>query len=207
MIAIITADIIKSGDYNSALWVPMLKKCLDQWGKSPNDWEIYRGDEIQLKTTPEEALLKAVQLKATVRTIKGLDIRIAIGIGDETYKGSSVSESNGTAYQRSGRTLTQLKKNKVNLMLSTANEGYNQTMNLMLKLASEFMDDWSPVSAEIVLLNITMSGASQQELAAKLEIKQSAVSQRQKRARWSLMEEVLTYYNKTLHTIKNDGIH
>jgi len=201
MIAVLTADIINSEDHESIKWMPQVKKILEKWGGTPQIWEIYRGDEIQLKTPLKDALKAAILIKATVKLIKGLDVRIGLGIGEESYKGASVSESNGTAYQRSGRTLGSLKKNKVNLMLATADENYDNTLNLMLKLASDFMDDWSPVSAEIIRMNILNPRASQQEMAQQLQIKQSAVSQRRKRARWHLVQEVLEYYLKTIDTI------
>ncbi|EAR01580.1 hypothetical protein [Maribacter sp. HTCC2170] len=201
MIAVLTADIINSEGHASIKWMPEVKKILNQWGGTPQVWEIYRGDEIQLKTPLKDALKAAILLKATVKSIKGLDVRIGLGIGEESYQGGSVSESNGTAYQRSGRTLESLKKNKVNLMLATADENYNNTLNLMLKLASDFMDDWSPVSAEIIKMNILNPVASQQEMAKELQIKQSAISQRKKRARWHLVQEILGYYLNTIDTV------
>ncbi|MGB5665495.1 MAG: SatD family protein [Maribacter sp.] len=201
MIAIITADIINSKGYAVAEWMSKLKIYLSKWGSSPATWEIYRGDEIQLRIDKSNALKAAIQLKALIKSIKGLDIRMGIGIGDETYVGSGVSESNGTAYQRSGRTLELLKDNKVNLMLTTGDEHYNRTLNLMLKLASDFMDDWSPVSAEIVSLVLNNPNLSQQKLAEQLNIKQSAISQRQTRARVVLVQELLQYYAQTINTI------
>ena len=202
MIAIITGDIINSRGHEPTEWMPKLKSCLAQWGDTPGTWEIYRGDEIQVRIAVSEALFVVIQLKALIKTMKGLDIRMGIGIGDESFIGTGVSESNGSAYQRSGMTLTALKEKKVNLMLTTADEEYNNTMNLVLKLASDFMDDWSPVSAEIVYLSLRNPNKSQQNLAEQLNIKQSAVSQRTKRARLDLVQEVLAYYETTIKTIR-----
>lgn len=133
MIAIITGDIINSARYGPSEWMAKLKSYLNQWGNSPLAWEIYRGDEIQLRIAMADALQAAIQLKALIRSVKGLDIRLSIGIGDESHVGHSVSESNGTAYQRSGRGLEKLKKNKANLMLATGDEKYDKTFNLLLK--------------------------------------------------------------------------
>jgi hypothetical protein len=202
IIAIITGDIINSRGHNSTEWMAKLKSCLTQWGDTPSTWEIYRGDEIQLRIQVKHALFATIQLKALIKSIKGLDIRMGIGVGSETYIGAGVSESNGTAYQRSGRTLEVLKENKVTLMFTSADEEYNRTMNLILKLASDFMDDWSPVSAEMVFLSLSSPNESQQNLAEQLNIKQSAVSQRKKRARLNLVEDLLTYYERTINTIK-----
>lgn len=202
MIAIITGDIINSARYGPSEWMVKLKTYLANWGDSPSVWEIYRGDEIQLRIAMADALQAAIQLKALIRSVKGLDIRLSIGIGDESHVGHSVSESNGTAYQRSGRGLERLKKNKANLMLATGDEKYDKTFNLLLKMALDFMDNWSPVSAEIVSMNLRNPNASQQMLAEELNIKQSAISQRQKRARLDLVRELLAYYKETINEIK-----
>jgi len=201
MIAIITGDIINSEDHKPSEWIDILKKQFSKWGKTPTDWEIYRGDEFQLKIEPSNALKAAIQLKALIKSIKGLDVRMAVGIGSETFKGDSVSESNGTAYQRSGRFFETLKEAKLNLVFNTGNTVVDKSLNLMLKLALDFMDDWSPVSAEIVGIAVT-NASSQQELADILGIKQSAVSQRLKRARFQLVLELLHYYSGTITYMK-----
>ncbi len=63
MTAILTADIINSRKLSSKIWINDLKAFLNTFGQSPNDWEIYRGDEFQLEIkNPEDALLVAFQL-------------------------------------------------------------------------------------------------------------------------------------------------
>jgi len=201
MEAIITGDIINSEDYQASEWLDILKNYFSKLGESPADWEIYRGDEFQLKLPLAPALEVALHTKALMKSIKGLDVRMGIGIGQVTFVGTSVSESNGPAYQLSGRTFEALKKNKINLMVATGNPMYDRTLNLMIKLALDFIDDWSPVSAEIVAMALENPNASQQETAARLDIQQSAVSQRQKRARLDLVQELLTYYSETVKDI------
>ena len=203
MIAVLTADIINSARYPTATWMELLKSGLERWGESPSDWEIYRGDEFQLRTDPENALKIAIELKARIKTIKGLDIRIAIGLGEEDYKGSGVSDSNGSAYRRSGRMLEQLKSSKNKMGIDTGLSNYNRNFKLLIDLASDFMDSWSRVSAEMVAASLINTGSTQTELATRLQIKQSAVSQRQKRARLSLIMELLNYYSETLKNIKS----
>ena len=144
MIAIVTGDIINSEKHQVSEWMSILKKHLTKFGNSPQDWEVYRGDEFQLKIEDEKALRVAIVLKAKIKTIKGLDVRMGIGIGEESFKGASVSESNGSAYQLSGRIF---------------------------------------------------------EIADLLGIQQSAVSQRQKRARLELVQQVLTYYSTIINTL------
>jgi hypothetical protein len=202
MIAIITGDIINSEDHKTSEWIDILKKQLSKWGETPSDWEIYRGDEFQLKTTPKNALRAAIQIKAAIKSIKDLDVRMSIGVGSESFKGSSVSESNGTAYKRSGRAFENLKEEKLNLAIATGNKKEDETLNLMVKLALDFMDEWTSVSAEIVTIALNDSNLSQQEIAQQLSIQQSAVSQRQKRARLDLVFELLAYYPQSGQIMK-----
>ena len=202
MIAIITGDIIDSEGDKASQWINVLKEQFSKWGDSPTDWEIYRGDEFQLKVAPKNALWAAIQLKALVKTIKNLDVRMAIGVGTEDFKGVSVSESNGTAYRRSGRTFENLKDDKRNMAIATGNQKEDETLNLILKLASDFMDEWTSVSSEIVAIALNDPDLSQQEIAEQLNIQQSAVSQRQKRARLDLVFELLAYYPQTIKRMK-----
>ena len=132
-----------------------------------------------------------------------MDVRISIGLGEEIYIGSGVSESNGSAYQLSGRTFAKLKGQKISMAIATGAIAKDKILNLMLKLALDFMDDWSTVSAEIVTLALENPTASQDEIAAMLHIKQSAVSQRQKRARLDLVQELLGYY---AHVLKDSTL-
>ena len=86
MTAILTADIINSRKLTSSNWMDDLKTLLKTYGKTPNNWEIYRGDEFQLEIkNPEDALFVAFQIKAFFKSIK-LDARISIGFGEKTFK-------------------------------------------------------------------------------------------------------------------------
>jgi hypothetical protein len=198
MIAVLTGDIINSAGHKTSEWMPLLKNFLQKLGDSPGVWEIYRGDEFQIRVAPSKAMEVAIQIKALIKTIKNLDVRIGIGVGDEDFRGIGVSESNGSAYQRSGRTLSLIKERKINLAIATGDPQLDDTLNLILKLGLDFMDAWSVVSAEIIVMALENPGTSQKEVAQQLQIQQSAVSQRQKRARLDLVKDVLNYYNKTL---------
>lgn len=175
--------------------MPKLKEVLNQQGTHPVAWEIYRGDEFQLKTTVEQALEVSLLIKSVMRSVKNLDVRLAIGLGEETYSGERITEANGTAYQYSGRLFAELKTGKQSLALRSGNQEKDRVINLMMRLALSFMDEWTPASAETVAWTLRNPGASQQEMAESFKIQQSAVSQRQKRARTDLVLEILDFYS------------
>ena len=200
MIAVLTADIIASAHQPPEVWLARVRGFLGGLGSQPADWEIYRGDEVQLRIAPEKALYAALHLKALMRSLEGLDIRIAIGLGDESFRAGRIGESNGTAYQRSGRAFGRLREERARLLVSSGHDAPDRALNLLLRMALQFMDQWTRVSAETVALALSEPEASQQQLAERLGIRQSAVSQRQARARLDLVEDLLAYYRDTYLT-------
>jgi len=184
MTSVITGDIIKSKNQdNPEVWINALKNALSCLNDNNTLWEIYRGDSFQIEIEDVlQSFMSAVYIKACIKTIKNLDVRLAIGIGKKTYQGKIVSESNGEAFIFSGETLEDLKKRKENLNVKTKDSRLDEELNLYFKLALTFMDNWTVNSAEIVKLSIENPNALQHELATILGIKQDAVSKRQKRA-------------------------
>ncbi len=201
MIGIITGDIVNSRKLSSEIWMDGLKQLLNTFGKNPIEWEIYRGDEFQLEIkNPEDALLIALRIKAYFKTLK-LDARMSIGFGNKTYEASKISESNGTAFSRSGEVFETLKKQKINLAINSSDEALNAEINLMLRLSLTFMDNWLVQSAELVLTSIENPTLSQEEIGLKLGINQAAVSKRQKRAQFDLAMEMEKYFRNKIKTI------
>ncbi|SHF95175.1 SatD family (SatD) [Flavobacterium segetis] len=202
MIAILTADIIDSRKLPSNKWIEGLKTLLNTIGKTPNDWEIYRGDEFQLEIkNPEDSLLIAFKLKAYFKSIN-LDIRMSFGFGNKTYKAKKITESNGTAFIRSGETFATLKKQKLNLAINSGNVVFDEEINLILKLSLSFMDNWLQQAAEFVLIAIQNPTLSQEEIGVKLGINQAAVSRRQKRSNYELLLQVENHFKFKLKTLE-----
>ena len=194
MTSVITGDIIDSRKQKSKDWVEGLKKILSPFGKTPSQWEIYRGDEFQVEIkNPEEALLAAILIKAHLRAIK-LDARMSIGFGSKTHTAEKISESNGDAFIHSGELFETLKKQKVTLAMRTGTTDIDEKMNLMIQLALTFMDNWLVQSAEFVAIAIENPTLSQEELGQKLGINQAAVSRRQKRAQFDLVMNLDRYF-------------
>lgn len=204
MTSILTGDIVKSRSIkNPEIWLSTLKEALAHCSKKPSHWEIYRGDSFQLELENiMESLKAAIYIKACIKTIKDLDVRIAIGIGEKTFTGKSIVESNGEAFQFSGDTLENLKKEKINLKIKTTNEQLNQELNLYFKLALTIMDAWTTNSAEIVKLHIEHPTALQEDLGKMIGINQNAVSSRQKRAHLELIMQLEQHYRQTIKQLQ-----
>ncbi|MCU0351412.1 MAG: SatD family protein [Flavobacterium sp.] len=201
MIAIITADIINSRKVPTEKWLDNFKLLLNQFGTSPRDWEIYRGDEFQLAiANPENALWIAFQIKSYFKSMQ-LDVRMSIGFGEQNYKGEKITESNGSAFVRSGELFETLKKQKVNLALNSGNNSLDKDLNLMLRLSASFTDSWLQQSAEFVLVALQNPTFSQEEIGNILGINQAAVSRRQKRSHFELLLQLEQSFREKIKTL------
>ncbi len=199
MTAILSGDIIGSRkQLNAKQWLTPLKQVLNSIGANPKTWEIFQGDSFQVEVLPEKAFYFALLLKATIRSISNLDVRIAIGLGNKTFTSNTIAEANGTAFIYSGETLKTLKSLKQNLRLKSDDEGFNETFNLLFKLALLTMDTWTIGAAEIVVESLQNPQLNQRELGKKLGITQPSVSQRQKTAHLNELLALDVFYQKKL---------
>ncbi|MBF8455824.1 winged helix-turn-helix transcriptional regulator [Kaistella sp. G5-32] len=198
MIAIITGDIINSQNSQSELWLPKLKDLLGSWSATPQNWEVYRGDEFQLKCSVDEVFHKALLLKSLIRSFENLDVRLAIGIGNEVFQSEKITESNGSAYVNSGRLLTEIKSQGRTLAIQTENEKVKRDLNILFRWASIDFDNWTAATAEIIHQLLRNPALTQEELAKELNITQSSVSQRIKRANFELLQETDQFFRKKI---------
>jgi hypothetical protein len=209
MIAIITGDIIASRKLiDQEKWLSPLKNLFATWGDSPKDWKLDRGDFFQIEITNiEEVLKKVLEIKALIKKVEPIDehkknstidVRMAIGIGEKTYSGESISESNGSAFINSGEKFDVLKKENVTLGIKTPWQDFDEEINLYLKLAGTFMDNWSVSSAELMQIILNNPNTTQEEIGKQLGIQQSGVSRRWNRANANEILEVEKIFRKKL---------
>ena len=199
MEAVITGDIVNSQKVDSKKWLKALEIAIGEDFKNQQKWEIFRGDEFQYYIEDaKEVFLIILKIKSQIKMIKNLDIRMSIGFGTRDLAMKKVSLSNGSAFVNSGRNFENLKKEKINLLVNSDNKNFDDDLNLIFRWASETMDNWTPPVAETVFELLKNKNITQDELAKKLSITQSSISQRFKRANYNLILETDTYFRKKL---------
>ena len=197
-VAVITGDIVNSQQSEErAEWLSALKEYLSQYGDSPKDWQVYRGDSFQLIVhQPEDAFRVALGLKAVIKRFKELDVRMAIGVGALEHHADQVLQSNGEAFVNSGRKFDSLKKQT--LAIKTPWQDFDKAINLFIKLALLTIDDWSETSAEVVAASLEHPQSTQKDIAALLSIPQSRVSERLSRAGFDAIRDTERYYREAI---------
>lgn len=198
MIAILTGDIVQSRKVDTAIWLPILKKVLSKFGKTPKDWEVFRGDSFQLKTTVNDALLVALIIKSHLKQIEKIDVRIGIGIGSQNTKSKNITEANGEAFINSGSIFDSLVK-KQHLAIQSPWKTLDEELNISLELALLTMNSWTKNSAEIFQISIENEELTQKEIAKQLGITQGRVSERQKRAGFDAITKLEKRYRKLIN--------
>jgi uncharacterized Fe-S cluster-containing radical SAM superfamily protein len=81
-----------------------------------------RGDEFQFKCNIDDVFWHFLAIKSLIKSQENLDVRIAIGIGEENFSSEKITESNGTAYVHSGRLLNDLKNDGHTVAIKTSND-------------------------------------------------------------------------------------
>ncbi|MDT0685793.1 hypothetical protein [Autumnicola psychrophila] len=215
MIAVITADLVNSSHYTKDLLSKVLSKLKEEFKEmnlmygSGLKFKIYRGDSFQgIIRTPEKSLEISLILKTAINAVrdkeksrgkafvKEADLKIAIGIGDYEFERPSIAESNGQAFQFSGRSLDEIKKESRTIVLKTPQENLNAEFYASFLLLDMLMDKWSIASAEVIYH--LLKGLKEQEIAEKLNISQSAVNQRKKAAGWDAVSVLLQRYEQVI---------
>lgn len=212
MVAIIKGDIIASRKLlNQEKWLQPLKFLFSQWGNTPEQWELVWGDFFQLEINdPKEAIQKALEIKALIKKIKPkeankqlstLDVRMSIGIGEKTFAGKRVSESNGPAFIFAGEKFEKLKKEKTNIAIQSPWGDFDKEINMYLRLAGKFMDSWSVSSAQLVEIVLKDPYITQEEIGELLDIKQNSVSGRWNRSNIDDVLKIEKVYREKLQKL------
>jgi len=158
--------------------------------KSP--FEIFRGDSFQVVIKkPELSLLISLLIRAKLRSIiidkksesqpvkKSWDARIAIGIGNITFNSKKVIESDGQAFQFSGKLLDAMSnsKTKPRLNIKTPWEDVNTELEVPISFTDAIVSVWSVFQAEAFFLHL-LRNETQISLAEQLGRAQPTIRKR-----------------------------
>jgi len=220
MIAVITADLLNSTRYSGELLTDVLDilnaeiKGIETKYKN-SKFELYRGDSLQGVIEPVFSFRSALRIKTAVNKLRSqkaidsnsyrieADLRISIGIGTIEFKRESIMESNGEAFQFSGRTLDEMKKTGRKMTLKTGIEEVNNEFDNAFLLFDIITDKWSSASAEVIYY--LLKEMKETEIAETLGISQSAVNQRKKAAGWDAILSLMERYEQVMKQYFIDG--
>jgi hypothetical protein len=222
MHGIITGDIVASGEIEARQRQQLFKKVDNFLSGLKKDYiksyETFRGDSLQCEvTSPESSLRVALLIRAffrayvpsieteeTEKSGKGYfttdyDIRLAIGIGEVDFiNDNKITSSDGQAFRFSGEGLDSLKDGSQRLILKTAKPQFDEQMEPSILLVDALIQKWTQNQAQLALYKLQQ--IKEDEIAGKLGISQSAVTQRKKTAQWNAVDKLVYYFEKTVKT-------
>jgi hypothetical protein len=202
-IAIITGDLVKSSNINSA----QLKKMNDEINifleNNPNvmlPLAFYRGDSFQLMVKPAKSAETALIIQAIVLSTTETLARISIGIGAASkIIPGNVLQSEGEAFQLSGHQLDKMKDEGRLLKIATKSKRHQPMLTGSFYLTENILYRWKPGQASVVALVTRCK--TQKEIAWELNISESAVSKALKSAGWAAIKSFLEGYEQTIKMI------
>lgn len=198
--AVITGDIINftklAAERRKAL-IEDTEDLLKNWISKKANAEIFRGDSYQvLFEDGLSAITRSIQLicwfkkhsdeKQNIR----LSTRISIGIGQVSYHGKNVLNSDGEAFHLSGRNFDTMKADQY-LSIHTNNPQKNATIEIILNFVNKYLGNWNKGQAEVIFWQL--EGKNQQEIAKMLSISQPSVNSRLKTAGWKEIEPTIVH--------------
>ena len=191
-IAVLTGDIVNSqksiGDGNVRL-LEAIKETFTEIETATGiqiPFEMWRGDSFQaIIEKPEMAMMIALQFRAGLKSKTKSkeearvlwDVRIGIGIGHISHRGTSVASSNGEAFVFSGKAFDLIDKSRYNLNVLTPWNDVTMELSVSVALADVIVTGWTIKQAEAIYLHMLYE-KKQVKLAERLNISQPALQKR-----------------------------
>ncbi len=201
--AVITGDVINSSGLSTA-GRKKLQHQLDQFSKAAkNAWpdlvmQQYRGDSIQaIFTTNRIATLRMALTMQSMLIASRFEIRLAVGIGEISFKSKNLITSDGSAFRASGPYLDALKKSGDWISIAGSDENYTSEWQTHSASLNYIIQDWTPQQAEAVRLRV--KGITQEHMARLLKITQPSVHQRLQGAGWPVIQKILERFESVIH--------
>lgn len=198
--AVLTGDIVKSRQISDRdRMMSELKSVLEyvkeEYGA---EYDLFRGDSFQvLLSSPPLSVMVALiirsKLKFSASAVKEKwDARISIGIGPVSYNGEGVKDSDGVAFELSGRGLAELEKSGERLVIKAPWQRADQSLGLVTRFADNIISNWSGYSAEVAYYSLVYK-ERQIALADRMGKGQSTINGRISTAKLELIDAYIQY--------------
>jgi len=207
--AVITGDIVKSSMIESdyARILESIASDIINYQDEEFKFDIFRGDSFQgFVKKPSDALKISVLIRSGLRrqsitkSIDSIwDARIAIGIGtiknDADIEKMNLKKADGEAFVRSGRALDSMKKEEVQIKISTGNTELDNEFDSVCPLLDVIIRNWTTSQAEAVYMQL-LEGITQEEIGSRLGISQRASGKRLELSNVDKMKKYLNRYKE-----------
>lgn len=198
--AVLTGDIVKSREISPrAQLIETLKEALETTRETHQaEYDVFRGDSFQLvvPSAPAAALvaiiIRSKLISHSPKKSNLWDTRISIGIGEITYRGEKITESDGPAFLLSGKGMDELNKKNRKLIIKGPWEQADRSLSLVTRFADDIISNWSRYSAETAFLSLVYN-ESQSVLAERLGKSQSTINDRIATAKLELIRAYIQH--------------
>lgn len=203
--AVLTGDIVKSRDLSS----DQTRKLQQRLKSAAMDFQtvfadtvvgklgITRGDGWQVALQkPEYALRFALFIRAVVKAEFQTDTCVSMGIGPAELVKDKIIESTGLAFERSGLGLESLKNKNIRMAY------YSHKITGQLESAESLLVSWLDLlitpgtEKQASLLKEVLIKLKQDDVAEKMGLVQSTVSEGLKAVGWHEMKRILNHFEK-----------
>ena len=152
-IAVITGDIVNSSKLTEEQKVTVQERLVDLAGKDALlKPKFYRGDSFQVATKPEVALLLALKFRVELRRMnENNDVRASIGIGEISTWNEDVLLAGGSAFERSGKKLDELKKKGLRIVITTGKPELDEELETYCYMADSLISNLTSVQSNVIL--------------------------------------------------------
>ncbi|SIN72527.1 hypothetical protein [Halodesulfovibrio marinisediminis] len=178
-VCVLTGDLIDSQGGQTALYLEAINSILEELKNKQKILrsDLYRGDEFQITTLPEEGLLCALYIRASLRAQNAKwDAKISIAFGEEKESDGAY----GAAYLHSGRNLDSLSANtRMQIMVE------EQKFSVLAQTMDYIISGWSQTTARAVRARLYAKTAK--EAAEQLQISPANVSRALKRGGYEVL--------------------
>lgn len=203
--SVISGDVIGSSTLKPAAR-KKLQRLMDVFfseaGRQWPDLKVqqYRGDSVQaLLTGNRDKALRIALLLQSFLIKEKFSIRLAIGIGDISFKSKDVITSDGTAFQASGPYLDELLKSGDVISIASQDKTFTSEWMVHSVSLNFIIQHWSPQQAEAIYLQL--QNHTQQAIARKLKIKQPSVHQLLQGAGWPVVQKILQRFESVVPAV------